>query len=171
MFSFPAPSLLDPRHYAIQAVDRLLSEGKLSRLYRRIVEEEGLATSLSTEVSETLDPYLLFIRIELRNGVERRSVENLVFEEMKSLRETPVSPSDLQRAKNQCIADVLGDFETTLDAAAQLGALEMLTGYEYWRDYIERIEGLTPEDVLEAAAGLLLPERAVIGQSARTNGI
>ncbi|MFQ5740854.1 MAG: M16 family metallopeptidase [Acidobacteriota bacterium] len=163
LMAFPAPSVKQADHYAIHLLDKVLSEGKLSRLYRRLVESEKVVSMVGTDFAETLDPYLFFIRSELVSDADCARVESLVLEEVARLAREPLSESELKRAKNQCIMGFLSDFETTLDQALQLGLMETLDRFEYWDDYIERIRSLSAPEVLEVARKFLLPARATVG--------
>ena len=157
LWAFPAPSVHDHEHYAIEMIDKLLSEGKLARLYRRLVEEERVMSGVMTEFDETLDPYLFFIRGELQPDVDPVRVEELIIAELDRLLNGPLADPELERARNQCLSQFLGDFETPLDQAVQLGLLETLAGFEYWNSYVERIESVSVDDIRAAAHKYLRP--------------
>ena len=170
LISWPAPAATDPAHFAMQVLDRIISEGKLARLYRRLVEGERVASFASAELNETMEPYLYLMRCELQPEAEAEQAELLILDEVDQLRSEPVGEDELRRAHNQCCTQVLLDFETSLDQAAQLGLMETLGGFEYWHGYLERIRSVSAQDVLEAARQFLAPERAAVGVSVRSNG-
>lgn len=161
--SFPAPSIRQPEYFSMAILERLLAEGRLSRLYRRMIEQKGIASSVVTEFSETLDPYLFLIRLEIQEGRDPIQAEAMLFEEIEGLSRNGISVKELQRAKNQCLADAVGDFETTMDQAFQLGLLETLDRFEFWHHYQSRIESVRADEVAAAAQLYCAPERAVVG--------
>jgi zinc protease len=163
LWAFPAPSVHDHEHYAIEMIDKLLSEGKLARLYRRLVEEERVMSSVMTEFDETRDPYLFFVRGELQPDADAVKVEKLVTAEIDQLLDGPLPDSELKRARNQCLSQFLADFETPLDQAVQLGLLETLRGFEYWNSYVEQIESVTVADIRAAANTYLRPDGSTKG--------
>ncbi len=163
LVSFPAPSVRQQDHYAMQILDKVLAEGKLSRLYQRMIEKERIASVVSTEFAETYDPYLLVVRMELYRGVEPGRAEAVLFEELNRLGREPISQSEFERAKNQCLMGFVSDFETTLDQAIQLGLLETIDRFEYWADYPDRIKQLEIDDLTRVAALYLAPERSTVG--------
>lgn len=163
LVAFTAPSVHQKGHYALRVLDSVLSEGKLSRLYLRLVEKEHVASLVSTEFSETFDPYLFFIGAELHEEVDLGRVESMIFEEMDKLKEAPISESELRRAKNQCLTQFFSGFETTLDQAIQIGLLATLDCFEFWDDYARRITRLTAEEVREVAAEYCIPRQATVG--------
>ncbi len=163
MAAFPAPSVRQPEHHTLHVLDKILAEGKLSRLYRRLMDDGSTVSFMSADFADTYDPYLFSIRFELLPGVAPSTVEKALFEELDRLASSPVEVEELARAKKQCMLSFLGSFETTLDQAVQLGLMETLDRFEYWRDYPERIESVSPRDVMEYARQRLTPEKATIG--------
>ena len=170
LLALPAPSVLETDHYAFQVLEKILAEGKLSRLHRRLVEDRRLATTVSTELNDTRDPYLFFVRLDLKKQSDLEQAEAVLFEEAERLATTPPTIEELRRAKNQCQMQVLGDFETTLDQALQLGSMEVLCSYEYWDDYGRRIDQLTAEEVSAVAGRYCSFSRATVGTLVDGNG-
>jgi zinc protease len=163
LLSFPAPSVRDPENHAVQILDKVLSEGKLARLYQTLVEKERVASLATAEYGETFDPYVMTIRLELFRKADPARAEDLVFGELRRLGREPVAGEELERSKNQCKADFLNDFETTLDQAAQLGLLETIHRFEYWQDYQQQIDNVTAEQIMAAAQRYLSPDTATVG--------
>ncbi len=166
--AFPAPAVGDPDHFALQVADKLLNEGKLSRFYRSLVEQEEIATEVWTEFAETLDPFLYSIRLELHSDVEPEKAVSRLNEQIRSLES--LDETDLTRARNQCVTQVLQETETTLDRAAQIGLLEVIGASDYWPSFLDRIEGVSLTDVQRYARRYLDPDRAVVGISRRNDG-
>ena len=163
MVAFGAPSVRQEEHYAFHILENVLSQGRLSRLYGRLVEKERIASALKTEFSETFDPYLFSIRVEPHPEAHLGKIEAMIFEEVATLTREPISETELKRAKNQCTTQFFAGFETTLDQAIQLGLLETLDRYQYWYDYVHQINRLTAEEVARAAAQYWSPEQATVG--------
>ena len=170
LLALPAPSVLEADHYGFQVLERILSEGKLSRLHRRLVEDTRLAAAVSTELNDTRDPYLFFVRLDLKKKADLKHAEAVLFEEAERLATSPPTIEELRRAKNQCQMQMLGDFETTLDQALQLGSMEILYSYEYWNDYGRRIDQLTAEEVSAVASRYCSFSRATVGILVDGNG-
>ena len=85
-------------------------------------------------------------------------------------RERTLDETDLTRARNQCVTQVLQETETTLDRAAQIGLLEVIGASDYWPSFLDRIEGVSLTDVQRYARRYLDPDRAVVGISRRNDG-
>jgi zinc protease len=163
LWAFPAPSVRHPDHYGLDLLDKVLSQGKLARLHRRLVERERSASAVSSEFDDTYEPFLFFIRAELQPGAEPRAVEEAVAQEISQLHEELISESEFERARNQCLAQFLADFETSLDQSVQIGLLETLDRFEYWNDYAAKVRGLTRETLREVARKYLDPGQGTLG--------
>ena len=163
LLAFPAPSVHQTEHCALRVLDAILSEGKLSRLYRRLVDQERVASVASTEYTESFDPYLFFIAAELHKEADLEKAESMIFEELARLTRDPVSRSELAKAKNQCLVHFYSDFETTLDQAIQIGLLETLDRPRYWDDFSQRLMAVEAEDLQRVAAQSCSPEQAIVG--------
>ncbi len=161
--AFPAPSMREPQHYALHVLDKILSEGKLSRLYTALIDESGVVSWLSTEFADTWDRYLYLIWLEVLGRADPAQVSQALENELRRLAEHPPDPDELERAKTQCRFSFLSSIETPLDQALQLGLFETLGGFEYWLDYEQRISRVTEEDVAEMCRRFLSPEKAVVG--------
>ena len=170
LVTFPAPSVRQREHYAMEILDRIFSDGKLSRLYRRLVERERVASLVGAEFEETFDPYLYCIRLELQENADLTKTEEVLFEEIEKLRQDLVSAPELARAKNQCITQFLEGFETTLGQAMQLGLLQTLDRVEYWHSYAQKILNIEAEEVRSVAARCWSPARATVGTLANGTG-
>ena len=163
LVAFPAPSVLQREHYAMEILDRVLSDGKLSRLHRRLVEQERVASMVGTEFEQTLDPYLCFILVELRADADLAKVERILFEEIEKLRQDLVSIPELARAKNQCITRFLESFETTFGQAMQLGLMQTLDRVEYWHSYAQEVLSVEAEELRSVATRYWSAAGATIG--------
>jgi predicted Zn-dependent peptidase len=163
VIGLPAPSVNDKELYAFHLLDKLLTEGKLSRLFRRLVEKEQLASVVTSEICETRDPFLFFIRVDVRKQSSLAAVESAVLEELTTLTQDIPTPEEFDRAKKQCTTHYLNDLETTSDQAFSIGLHETLNRLDVLTEYCERIEAVTPEDVALAASRYLRSNGAIVG--------
>ncbi len=163
LVAFPAPSAGDPDHFPVEILDKILSDGKLARLYRRLIEETRVASLVTTEFDETVDPYLFLVRAELQPGSAAADAEAVLFEELRRLQETGPSEEEVVRARNQCLTQLIGDFETTIDQSVQLGLMETVARFEYWNDYPAKVAAVTPSDVCDVVRKYFRPELSTVG--------
>ena len=70
--AYHAPEIAHPDSYALQVLNLILTEGKTSRLYQRLVEREQSVTFVTAEYAESKDPTLFHIRAEARGDAYGR---------------------------------------------------------------------------------------------------
>jgi zinc protease len=164
IFGLPAPSVHDNQLFAFHLLDKLLTEGKLSRLFQRLIEKERLASMVTSEISENMDPFLLMIRVDVReqSGVEK--TQSALLEELTRMAQNGPTSEELSRAKRQCTAHHLNDLETTSEQAFNIGLYETLNQLDILTEYCNRIEEVRLEEISEAANRFLDPEKVIVSR-------
>ncbi len=162
LLGLSAPAVNDRHLCAFHILDKLLTEGKLSRLFHRLIEKDRLASRVTSEISETRDPFLLLVRVDLRKQTELGAVEAALREELFRLTQEVPVPEEVNRAKKQCILSYLSDLETTSDQAFNIGLYETLNRLDLLTDYCQQIEAVSPEDVTAAACRFLRVDEAIV---------
>ncbi|MBI4456337.1 MAG: insulinase family protein [Acidobacteria bacterium] len=160
---FRSPAVTSSDIYVISIIDKILSEGKLSRLFQRFVEQEKLVSFVTTEFSESIDPHLFYVRAELNPGAEPRQVEAALFDELEKLHRQPLTTEELQRARNQLSAQYLSGFETTIDQAIQYGLFETIASHTLLEDYMARIHAVTTADIQAVAQKYFQRHKSTLG--------
>jgi zinc protease len=156
MIAYHIPAAHDSSFPTIEVLRALLAQGQSSRLYRRLVDRDQLSIDANAFAQSNLDPGLFVISLQPRSGVETAQVEKAAFEEVEKLRSAPVSDAELQRAKNQLLADSFRQLQTIAGRANLIGRYEVLYGdYHKLSTRGEDIEAVTIADVQKAAAEYL----------------
>jgi zinc protease len=166
LLSLPVPPGDSDELPAIRSLVSVLGDGRSARLQRSLVDEQQVASSLSVYASESLDPGHLSILVEAAPGIEPERVEEALWAELARLRDEPVGPLELERARRVQVADWVFDHERIHQQA--LAAAFGLTFYDL--DHAERqlcrVLEVTAEELRDAARRFLDPERgAVLGWS------
>ena len=81
-----------PSFYAYDMLSDILSNGHSSRLYRRLVQDEGLFTEINAYITGDLGPGLFVISGKLCDNISPQQAENVIEEELARLQQT--SPDD-----------------------------------------------------------------------------
>jgi predicted Zn-dependent peptidase len=154
----PAPPVNDPRRYVVFLLNTMLGGGMSSRLFQTIREEQGLAYSIFSEMSPFRDTGSLCIFAG--TSVDKtRKVLQLTLNELRRLKEETVSDMELKRAKDQLKSNMVIGLESSGSRMSNLARQQMYFGRFFGVDEImEEIDAVTPEDVLELARELFLPE-------------
>ncbi|MGE5647364.1 MAG: M16 family metallopeptidase [Acidobacteriota bacterium] len=164
MFSYHVPRANSPEHYAVALLGNILTQGRSSRLYRRLVDRDQTAIGVEQETEVSLDPGQLLFFIQPRSGVDPAKTEKAFNEEIERVRTAPVSEQELQKAKNQLLTRLFGEMETIAGRADLLGEYEIYFGdYRRLFTFEQEIAQVTAADIQSAAKRFLVVENRTTG--------
>jgi len=154
---------------AIDVLVHILGSGSTSRLYRRLVVEQGLAASVGGWYQgSALDPSRLAVFATPRAGVGLPQLETALDEALSEVIEHGVTSEEIDRAKNRMVADMVyaQDSQATL---ARIYGVALTTGssVEKVGTWTNRIRAVPAEAVGAAARRWLDKRRSVTGYLVR----
>jgi zinc protease len=148
MAGYHVPDMFSLDAFALDVAQMILAEGESSRLYRKLVYEEQVALSVSADFSWRIDPALYYFFVEMKPGVEASVGEEMLYDQIETMRQEPVSDSELQKAKNVLEADFLRSLKTNNGRAEKIGYMESTFGdYNEMFSVLENYKAVTAEDV------------------------
>ena len=149
------PEWGNPEAFDLDMVAAALTEGKSSRLYKRLVYDEQIASSVSAFNWESELAGMFMIQADVKPGVDNKVVENAINEELaKFLAEGPTM-EELNRAKTSYFAgfirgiERIGGFGGKSDILAQNQVF--MGDAEYYKTRLVGVKNTTPESVKAAA--------------------
>ncbi|GAB6052748.1 pitrilysin family protein [Magnetospira thiophila] len=154
--AYPAPSFAQgdvTRTHALSVLDELLSGGATSRLYRALVVEAKLATSVGSSYDgDALNRTSFDLHAAPAEGVEIDVLEKAVMAQIAKLLDQGVTEEEVARAKQRLLDSAIYARES-LSTAAHMFGVALTTGQsiadvESWPD---RIAAVTRQDVETAA--------------------
>src|SRR3989304_3304498 len=99
---YPVPNFRSPDALALELLSTILSEGRRSRPYRRLVYEQQIALNAGGDYSYfSTDPNLFWFFATALPGQTPEALERALMQEVERLKAEPVSATELERAKNQ----------------------------------------------------------------------
>jgi zinc protease len=139
----------------LDLVSDVLSSGKSSRLFKRLVYDDQIATDVSATVELREIGGLFTIRATARPGIELPRVEKAVDDELRRLLATGPTPAELRRVKTRYRAafirgiERIGGFGGKSDVLARG---EVIAGRpDYYRVRLQRVQLATPAQLLSSA--------------------
>ncbi|HEY8148898.1 MAG TPA: pitrilysin family protein [Vicinamibacteria bacterium] len=154
----------DPDAYALEVMNEILGgSGFTSRIMKTVRSDEGLAYSAGSGLRFGVY-YPGSFRAEFQS--KSRTVAyaaQLVLQEIKGMREKPVTDEELDTIKRNLIET----FPSTFGSKAQtvgIFAADEYTGRDpsYWQTYRERIRAVSAADVQRVAQKYLTPDKMVV---------
>lgn len=144
--------------YALDVIAAILGQGKVSRLFRQLREEEKLVSAIAAgNSSQKLQGnFSVSARLPVEN---LEKVESAIQEQIKRLQNEFVSQSDLNRIQTKIANRYIFANEKPSDRANLYGYfLSQLGDLQPAFNYPEIIRHLNPEDIQKAAQKYLSPE-------------
>jgi len=132
-----------------------LSEGKVSRLYKRLVYDDQIATDVRAEIDDREIGSQFDITGTARPGQDLNKVEKEIDEELARFLQTGPTPEELERVKTQYVArfvrgvDRIGGFGGTSDVLAR--GQTYMGDPDFYMVQLHRVETATAEDLKTAA--------------------
>lgn len=165
IMAWPGGTFGSDEDFALDVAVTVLTSGKLSRLYQRLVIREALATSVSANNDARAEAGGFWIYSEAVDGADTAALEAAIEEEVARLATEPVPADELARAKKLLAASEAFESETTTELAETLG--EYATDLE-WRDALDvtrRRDAVTAESLQEICARIFDARRRVVAWS------
>ena len=168
--AWPTVAVGSDDDYALDLVSTLLSGGRMSRLHRRLVLEQGLATSISTHNDTRIEGGSFWVFGECAQGVEPGKLEREIDAEIERLANETVPAAELARAKRLLEASEAYDSETVSDLAEELGEYAADARWQLALETLDRVRATTAPAVRDCVVRLLTRERRVVGWSLPKKG-
>ena len=154
----------DPRLPALELLTRILTDGDASRLHRALVEEQKIAIAADSQIEAGFDPSLVWFFLALPAGADTRAAEAAFDAEIERVIATGVTQDELDRARNQALADFWRSLTTINGKAQALGTYEVLRGgYAGLFEAPQAYEAVTREQLQKVATELLRRTNRTVG--------
>ena len=173
LIGFHAPPVAHTDAYVMQVTEAILSTGRSSRLYQRLVERDQSVTSASASFHDHIDPSLFYFKAEIKPGFALPAVEQAIYDELERLKREPVAEAELDKARRQIEADLVMSHEEPLQQAMLLGQFETIAsderipvegrGYHYLDTLIARIRAVAAEDIMRVAEQYFTADNRTVG--------
>jgi len=159
------PGLHRPGDAALDVVSSLLTSGKNSRLYKRLVYELQIAQDVQAFQASQVLGSAFYIQATARPGKTVEELQKVIDEEIDRLAATPPETRELERALNQIEASFLRQAERVGGfggKANQLNAYYTNTGMpDFFNEDLARYRSLDATDVSSAVGRYLPRDRRV----------
>jgi predicted Zn-dependent peptidase len=140
--------------YALEIMSAVLN-GKTGRLYKAMVEGEETASNVSFGADGKKYAGLLSFSGSVKGDATPEDLEAGWYEQVALLQNEPVSSKELEKVKNNVIADQYRGLQSNFFLMIQLGYMEALGDWEYINYSGEKLLAVTADDVQRVASKYL----------------
>ncbi len=155
---FKAPKAGDQEAFAFDMLSSILGEGSSSRLYKRMVYRDQVASSVSAYAYTPEEPGIFNVFVSGKPGADIEALKKSVFGELYRLRTFKVTDKELEKAKNQLMFSYVDDLKTVHGKARALASSEILfQDFKHMFKDINKYMSVTKEQIQEVAKKYLTP--------------
>jgi zinc protease len=145
---------------ALELLSTILSEGRASRLYRKLVYEQRLALGAGGDYSYFAhDPSLFSFYATAMPGKTPEALEAALLAEIELLKKEPVPDEELERAKNQIEAGFVWRQDSVHSRASSLARFELAGSWRQQEEFVARIRAVTGADLMRVARAYFPTDR------------
>ena len=148
----------DADSYALDLLADILGGNRSSRLYKRLVYESQLASSVSAYAYTPKDPGIMQIYVSLKPRSNSRRVLKIISEEIKKAQKRLFTEDEIQRTKTSILLSHINNMKSFHGKAQSLAINEIIMGdYQFFFKDIERYSKVSAQQIRSVAKKYLNP--------------
>jgi zinc protease len=160
-----------PDSYPLHIVGKVLSDGQSARVTKSLVYDKQIAASAFASGNIEEDPSLFYAVAIVQPGHTPDEVEKALIAEIEKLKDEPIAPRELQRAKNQFARDYIIGRESIQEKALHLAHGAVIHSDITTTDgEFEIFQNITVADVQRVARTYFRPENRTVLTITTKNG-
>jgi zinc protease len=145
-------------------LNRILSQGRSSRLYNRLVYQQRLALEAGADYSfDSANPTVFSLYAQPLPGRTATQLEAALELEVRKLQRDLVSDKELTKAKNQIQSQFYMALDSLFYRGMLLGRLATVARWQLIKDFIPKMMQVTPAEVRRVAKKYLVPDNRTVG--------
>lgn len=128
MHAWRAPAETHPDAYPLEMLGSILSKGRSSRLYRRLVDQEQIAVAVEAFAFLQEKAGMMGVFANGQRGVPLEKLDAAISDEIKNVRENGVTEEEFEKARNQQEAEFATAFGSMNSRAKNLARYHVFYG-------------------------------------------
>ena len=164
MITYHVPQSGSEDYYALDLLGSILSQGRSSRLYSSLVEENQLALEVGTYYGDAFDPTLFYFYGVCNDGVKASELEKAILAEVEKISVEGLSENELQKVKNQKLMGFYKTLETINGMSNTIGTYELFFGdYKKLFSAPDDYKKVTADDIKRVAGEYFTKDNRTVG--------
>lgn len=163
---YPIPGMDAGKEYLFDIASLIIGDGKGSRLYKKIVDEEHLATSIQSSVEDLFDASVFMVAFEPSAPENTDVIIKLIQQELDAIVEKGITEQELVRAVKKARMHFYSALENSQNLAYWIGRSFIATGDENYLSIYQKQEPTKDlaHQVIDLIKTYLRPAVAHIGK-------
>lgn len=153
---YRAPSIKQKGYYVSDFLTDILSYGKSSRLNAHLVMQKNKFIQVESHIGSLDEEGLIYIKGIPERNVSLEEADALIKEEIEDFIANEISEKEMMKVKNGYESDKLYPSSIN-DVASDIAYFELLGDANNYNLQIEKHNKVTPEQILELASSVLVP--------------
>ncbi|MEW6027062.1 MAG: pitrilysin family protein [Planctomycetota bacterium] len=149
--------------YVFDIISNILSAGRTSRFYRKLVLDKKMCLSIDAFNSAQKDIGFFGVYAIPQSPFTAADVEKAVYEELELLKKEPVTDLELRRAKNDLEVSFLRGLNSNDGMAERIGGNEISSSWRYLIEWLPNCQKVTVQDIMDAANKYFMPNKRTVG--------
>lgn len=149
--AFRTPARIDKEFYAVDLLSDVLALGPSSRLYRRLLKEQAIFSSIDAYVTANVDPGLLVVEGRPADGVSVDDALAAIWRELEQLKSEAIEERELVKIQHRFESTLVFSETSVLNKAQNMAFYELLDRAELMNEETDIYLGVTPAEMLQTA--------------------
>jgi zinc protease len=163
LMAYPGVKAGDPDAYALSMLAEIMSSGTSSRLYKKLVYQNQLATQIGMGSENSQLAGEITVYMGLKPNADASKAMKLVSEELELLKREPVKEDELKKVRNSTLLGAIKGFQTVASKGNSLAYNEIIYGdYNKLFTDLDREAEVSADQIREAAKKYFVADRLTI---------
>jgi zinc protease len=151
-FAFKMKNRLDRDFYIADLISDILSSGRSSRFYQRLIKEQQLFSYIDAYISGTTDPGLFIVDGRLMEGVTIEQAGAAIWKELRLMATELLPPRELEKIINKAESNLVFSESSALNKSMSLAYFEYLENIDLINNEVQIYQTISAEEVLRVSA-------------------
>lgn len=140
-----------PEHYTGDLASDILSRGKSSRLYDKLISEKKLFSTISAYISGGWEDGLFVVSGNLNEGVSFDTAKAEIWNELEKMRVDHIDSDELVKVKNKFKTGKVFSEQSLMNRVMNIAFFEMMGNLDELNDELKKYDVISSEDIRDFA--------------------
>jgi len=150
--AYKIPKYLHPDTPVLEIIEKILLDGKSSRMYKKLFYEEQLVSDIGGGSYSFIDTGLFFSYFVLNKNKNMEKAQKHFFNIIENFYKSNIEKNEIIKAKNKLKADITEDIEKSFTIGRAVGESYYYTGDEkYYIKLLDKYKKINKKDIQTVA--------------------